>query len=324
LDRIRAALEKRQSVRAELVKYTKAGAAYWAELGIVPIADAGGSLTHFVAIERDITERKRAEDEILQLNSELEDRVRRRTRQLEAANGELEAFSYSVSHDLRSPLNTIHGFGQLLLKSNGSKLDDKGQHYLNRIRAGAQQMGELIDGLLSLAKLSLDPMKFESVDMSAIARRVEQEYRELEPERQVQVNVQDALLVQGDAVLIAVVLQNLLGNAWKYSAKQDAARIDIGSEAGPDGQTVYFVKDNGAGFDMAYADKLFGVFQRLHSNTDFSGIGVGLANVKRVVERHGGRAWAQGTLNVGATFYFTLTGQADDIGSAGLAGPAKP
>ena len=324
LDRIRAALEKRESVRAELVKYTKAGAAYWVELEIVPIADAGGSLTHFVAIERDITERKRAEDEILQLNSELEDRVRRRTRQLEAANGELEAFSYSVSHDLRSPLNTIHGFGQLLLKSNGSKLDDKGQHYLNRIRAGAQQMGELIDGLLSLAKLSLDPMKFESVDMSAIARRVEQEYRELEPERQVQVNVQDALLVQGDAVLIAVVLQNLLGNAWKYSAKQDAARIDIGSEAGPDGQTVYFVKDNGAGFDMAYADKLFGVFQRLHSNTDFSGIGVGLANVKRVVERHGGRAWAQGTLNVGATFYFTLTGQADDIGSAGLAGPAKP
>lgn len=322
LDRIRAALEKRESVKAELVKYTKAGAAYWVELEIVPIADAGGSLTHFVAIERDITERKRAKDEILQLNSELEDRVRRRTRQLEAANGELEAFSYSVSHDLRSPLNTIHGFGQLLLKSNGSKLDDKGQHYLNRIRAGAQQMGELIDGLLSLAKLSLDPMKFESVDVSAIARRVEQECREREPERQVQVNVQDGLLVQGDAVLLSVVLQNLLGNAWKYSARQEAARIDIGCETGPDGQTVYFVKDNGAGFDMAYADKLFGVFQRLHSNTDFAGIGVGLANVKRVVERHGGRAWAQGTLNVGATFYFTLTGQADDISSAGLAGPA--
>ena len=321
LDRIRAALEKRESVRAELVKYTKAGDAYWVELEIVPIADAGGSLTHFVAIERDITERKRAEDEILQLNSELEDRVLRRTKQLEAANRELEAFSYSVSHDLRSPLNTINGFGHLLMKSSGSRLDDKGQHYLNRIRAGAEQMGDLIDGLLSLAKLSRDPLLLEWVDISAIARRVEQECRQHEPERQVQVNVQDTLLVKGDAVLLSVVVQNLLGNAWKYSARQDAARIDIGSEVDADGQTVYFVRDNGAGFDMAYADKLFGAFQRLHSPADFAGTGVGLANVKRVVERHGGRVWAEARLNEGATFYFTLAGK---TGDAKPTGPGNP
>ncbi len=306
LDRIRAALEKGESVSAELINYTKAGVAYWVEFEIVPIADAQGSLTHFVAVERDVTERKQAEEKILQLNTELEDRVQQRTAQLEAANKELEAFSYSVSHDLRSPLNTINGFGQLLLKSNGSNLDDKGQHYLRRIRAGAQQMGKLIDDLLSLAKLSRDPLKLVAVDLSDMARRVEQECREQEPEREVQVLVQDGMLVRGDAVLLSVVVQNLLGNAWKYSAKQEAARIEMGSEAGADGHTVYFVRDNGAGFDMAYADKLFGVFQRLHAPTDFEGTGVGLANVKRVVERHGGRVWAQSRLNDGATFYFTL------------------
>lgn len=308
LDRIRAALEKEEAVRAELINYTKAGDAYWVELEIVPIADAVGGLAHFVSVVRDITARKQAEETILLLNAELEDRVQRRTMQLEAANKELEAFSYSVSHDLRSPLNTINGFGQLLLKTNGSNLDEKGLHYLTRIRAGAQQMGELINGLLSLAKLSRDPLRFESVDISGIARRLEQECRQREPERQVQVQIQDRLVVQGDALLLSVVLQNLFENAWKYSAKQEAPRIDIGSEAGAEGQTVYFVRDNGAGFDMAYADKLFGVFQRLHSPTEFAGTGVGLANVKRVVERHGGRVWAQGRLNEGATFFFTLTG----------------
>jgi PAS domain S-box-containing protein len=306
LDRIRAALEKGEPVRAELINYNKASDAYWVEFEIVPIADAQGIFTHFVAIERDITERKQAEAQILQLNAQLEDRVRQRTAQLEAANRELEAFSYSASHDLRSPLNTINGFSQMLLKTNSSNLDAKGQHYLNRIRAGAQQMGELIDGLLMLAKNSRDPLRFQTVDISAIDRRMEQEFHEQEPERQVQVQVQDAMLVRGDSVLLSVVMQNLLGNAWKFSARREAARIDVGSEAGADGQTVYFVKDNGAGFDMAYADKLFGVFQRLHSPTDFMGTGVGLANVKRVIERHGGRVWAQSRPDEGATFYFTL------------------
>ena len=320
-NRIRAAVEKRESVRAELVKYTKAGSAYWVDLEVVPIADAQGSLTHFVAIEWDITERKQAEEQILQLNAELEARVQRRTRQLEAANSELEAFSYSVSHDLRSPLNTINGFGQLLLKSNGKNLDDKGQHYLGRIRAGAQQMGDLIDGLPSLAKLSRDPLHLEPANISAVTRRIEQECRERDPERQVQVQVQDGMLVLGDAVLLSVVMQNLLGNAWKYTSRQAAARIDMGSETAADSQTVYFVKDNGAGFDMAYVDKLFGVFQRLHSPADFEGTGVGLANVKRVIERHGGRVWATGRPNEGASFYFTLSAKAGETGGAGTTGP---
>ena len=306
LDRIRTALQKGEAVVAELTNYNKAGDAYWVELEIVPIADALGGITHFVAIERDVTERKQAEEKILQLNVDLEDRVRRRTAQLETVNVELEAFSYSVSHDLRSPLNTINGFGQLLLKSNGNNLDQKGQHYLSRMRAGAKQMGELIDGLLLLAKLSRDPLKLGRVNISEIARRVERELREQEPERQVQVQVQDGLVVTGDALLLLVVVQNLLGNAWKYSSKQETARIEIGSENGADGQKVYFVRDNGAGFDMAYGDKLFGVFQRLHSPADFAGTGIGLANVKRVIDRHGGRVWAHGRLNQGATFYFTL------------------
>jgi PAS domain S-box-containing protein len=306
LDRIRAALEKGEPVRAELINYNKAGSAYWVEFEIVPIADAQGIFTHFVAIERDITQRKQAEEQILQLNAQLEDRVQQRTAQLEAANRELEAFSYSVSHDLRSPLNTINGFCQMLLKTHSDHLDEKGQHYLNRIRAGAQQMGELIDGLLMLARLSRDPMRLQSVDLSAIAMRIEQELREREPEREVQVQVQDGLRVRGDSVLLSLVLQNLLANAWKFSSKLADARIEIGSEIAADGQTVYFVRDNGAGFDMTYADKLFGVFQRLHSPSEFAGTGVGLATVKRIVERHGGHVWAQSSLNEGATFYFTL------------------
>ena len=321
LDRILAARKIGESVRAELIRYTKSGKEYWVELEAVPITNAQGNLTHYVAIERDVTERKQAEEKILQLNVDLEDRVRRRTAQLEAANAELEAFSYSVSHDLRSPLNTINGFGQLLLKSNGNNLDQKGQHYLSRIRAGAHNMGELIDGLLSLAKLSRDPLKLEMLNLSDLARRIEQECREREPERQVQVQVQDGLQVQGDALLLSVVMQNLLGNAWKYSARQEVAKIEIGSEAGTHGQTVYFVKDNGAGFDMAYVDKLFGVFQRLHSPSDFSGTGVGLANVKRVVERHGGRVWAEGRVNEGASFYFTLSGETKDASSVSVVHP---
>ena len=306
LDRISAALEKGEPVRVELINYTKSGTAYWVELEMVPLGDDSGGLTHFVSIARDITDRKRAEDKILQLNSDLEVRVQQRTRELEAANRELEAFSYSVSHDLRSPLNTINGFSQLLQKSNARNLDDKGQHYLNRIRTGAEQMGHLIDGLLALAKLSRNALKVETVDLSGIARHFERECGEREPNRRVQIVIEDGLYVRGDAVLLTVVVQNLFENAWKYSARQEAARIEIGSEAGADGQTVYFVRDNGAGFDMAYADKLFGVFQRLHSPSDFAGSGVGLANVRRVVERHGGRVWAHGSVNAGATFYFTL------------------
>lgn len=324
LDRIRAALEKWQPVRAELINYTKTGEEYWIELEIVPIADETGWFTHWVAVERDITERKRVEVEILELNASLEARVQERTLQLNAANRELEAFSYSVSHDLRSPLNSIDGFGQMLLKTNQQHLDDRGRHYLNRIRAGVQQMGELIEGLLSLAKMSRDQLHLQAVDLSLLSQRVMQECRERDPEREVQVSIQDGLRVVGDPTLLLVAMQNLVGNAWKYTARQAHASIEIGCETAPGGETVYVVRDNGAGFDMAYAGKLFGAFQRLHAPSEFSGTGIGLANVKRVIERHGGRVWAESRQNEGATFYFTLCGQTIAASDDGTTGQEKP
>jgi PAS domain S-box-containing protein len=271
------------------------------------VHDDQGEPTRVLAINTDIRERKQAQNEILRLKAGLEQRVLQRTAQLQAANQELESFAYSVSHDLRTPLSTIDGFGQLLAKVDGNNVSEKGKHYLNRIRAGAKQMGELIEGLLSLAQLSREQIKLENVDLSAISKQVEQACREREPERQVQVHIQDGLSAHGDPRLLSAVLQNLLGNAWKFTSRQVLARIDVGSELGADRDTIFFVKDNGAGFDMAFADKLFGTFQRLHLHEDFSGTGVGLATVKRVIERHGGRVWAESKLNEGATFYFTLT-----------------
>lgn len=324
LDRIRAALEQSLPVRAELINYTKSGQQFWIEIDIVPIADETKGSTHFVAVQRDITERKLAEREILELNASLEDRVRERTLQLEAANRELEAFSYSVSHDLRSPLNTIDGFSQMLFKTNQQHLDDKGRHYLTRIRSGVQQMGELIEGLLSLAKIGRDPLRLQRLDLSVLGKRVVQGCREQEPQRDVQVSIQDGLWVIGDSTLLLVVMQNLVENAWKYTSRRTHASIEVGSETAPCGETIYVVRDNGAGFDMAYADKLFGAFQRLHSPSEFLGTGIGLANVKRVVERHGGRVWADSRPNEGASFYFTLNAQTTEASDAGSTGQEKP
>lgn len=306
LDRIRTALKNRQAVRAEIVVSTKSDQDLWLEIDIAPIADASGRFTHWVAVERDVTERRQQQQEILSLNSELEERVLLRTAQLATANRELESFAYSVSHDLRSPLNTIHGFSQLLTKIDGENVSEKGHHYLERIGVGVKQMGDLIEGLLTLAHLSREQLKSEKVDLSAIARRIDLDNREREPQRQVQVHVQDGLSAYGDPRLLSSVFQNLLGNAWKFTARQPLARIEVGSRVGADGETIFFVKDNGAGFDMAFAHKLFGTFERLHSPGDFAGTGIGLATVKRVIERHGGQVWAEGKVNEGATIYFTF------------------
>jgi light-regulated signal transduction histidine kinase (bacteriophytochrome) len=216
-----------------------------------------------------------------------------------------------VSHDLRSPLSTIAGFSQLLAKTDGDKISEKGKHYLDRIRTGARTISELIEGLLSLAQLSRQPVDMQDVDLSQLARQVEQACRERESERQVQVHIQDGLSVRGDPRLLLAVMQNLLGNAWKFSARQVQARIDVGRDTSADGQPRYFVKDNGAGFDMAHAKRLFGTFERLHSQAEFSGTGVGLSTVQRVIQRHGGRVWAESQVNQGATFYFTLGQTAD-------------
>ncbi len=258
-------------------------------------------------------ERKQAQDEILRLNAELEERVRQRTAQLEAANQELEAFSYSVSHDLRTPLSAIDGFSGLLDKeiSAGGMTSARGQHYLTRIRAGVGQMGELINALLSLAQVSKTSLRWDSVNLSALAQEVLNGYQERTPGRSVLLQVAPDMRVQGDARLLRQLLDNLLGNAWKFSAGQPQTRISFGREPGSEGQDVYVVRDNGAGFDMAYSEKLFGAFQRLHTVAEFEGTGIGLATVHRIVTRHGGKVWAESAPGQGATFYFTLGGPRD-------------
>jgi signal transduction histidine kinase len=274
--------------------------------GLLVLGFAALLIRQVDSLEKRSVELRQATDEIRLLNSELEKRVSRRTAQLEASNQELEAFSYSVSHDLRAPLKTINGFSHLLERTLIGNVGEKGQHYLNRIRAGTRQMGELIDGLLSLAQLSRDKLQLSEVNLADIARSICKECRERDPERQAQILVQEPMRAMGDQRLLSVVLQNLIGNAWKFTSRVEMARIEVGSQPQDAGETVYFVKDNGAGFDMAYADKLFGTFQRLHSPGDFAGTGIGLATVKRVIDRHGGRIWAQSKEGVGAVFFFTL------------------
>ena len=245
------------------------------------------------------------------LREELDERQRaeqalkRRTDELGAVNKELETFSYSVSHDLRSPLRSINGFSQALLEDYGDKLDDEGKGFLARVRAASQRMGQLIDDLLNMSRVTRGEAHFETVDVSALARSIVAELQQNEPERQVAVVIADGLEAEGDAQLLRVALGNLIGNSWKYTGKQQQANIEVGV-AEHDHELAYFVRDDGVGFDMAYADKLFGAFQRLHSAGEFDGSGIGLATVQRVIHRHGGRVWAESEVGQGATFYFTL------------------
>lgn len=233
------------------------------------------------------------------------EQVKRQAKLLEAANKELEAFSYSVSHNLRAPLRSIDGFSLALLEEYGDKVDEQGRRYLERVRAGAQRMGELIDDMLTLSRTTRGDMSLEEMDLSAMAGEIVADLKRAEPGRKVEFVAAGDLRATADRRLIRVVLENLLGNAFKFTAKHETARIEFGrTETG--GTSAYFIRDNGAGFDMAFADRLFGVFQRLHSEDEFSGTGIGLASVQRIVHRHGGRVWAEGQVEKGATFYFTL------------------
>ena len=255
-------------------------------------------------------EAERQKAAVEELNAELERRVLGRTAELQAANKELESFSYSVSHDLRSPLRSIDGFSKALLEDYSDRLDDEGVGYLRRVRAASQRMGQLIDDLLKLSRITRSEMSREQVDLSAAARAVVGELRKAQPGRRVTCRIAEGVTADGDGRLLRVALENLLSNAWKFTANRQDALIEFGATE-RDGRPVYFVRDNGAGFDMAYAGKLFGAFQRLHAMTEFEGTGIGLSIVQRVVRRHGGDVWAEAAVGEGATFFFTLDGKGD-------------
>ena len=248
----------------------------------------------FLGVTKDITERKVAEQQILD-----------RTTELEAANAELEAFGYSVSHDLRAPLRGMDGLSQALLEDYGDSLDGVAKDYLSRISKASRRMGQMIDDILKLSRATRQEIQVLDVDLSTLAQELLSELAARDDGRAVSFKVASDISVRGDPKLLRVVLDNLLGNAWKFTGNVESAHIEFGRHW-EDDVAVYFVRDNGAGFDMAFADKLFGIFQRLHSTTEFEGTGVGLATVARLVRRHGGRVWAEGRVNEGATFYFTL------------------
>jgi light-regulated signal transduction histidine kinase (bacteriophytochrome) len=257
-------------------------------------------------LANDITERLLAQQALSQLNETLERRVDERTRELAISNQELESFSYSVSHDLRAPLQVIDGFSQTLAARHAAALDPKARHYLERIRENTRRMSQLIDDLLALARVTRAELLSETFDLSVHARRSVDQLRQRFPGRDVRVEIEEPLPCRGDPRLLAVVMENLIGNAWKFTSRTPGALIQVGRRTGEEGEDVFFVADNGAGFDMAYADKLFKAFQRLHAMTDFEGTGIGLATVHRIVTRHGGRVRAQASPGRGARFEFTL------------------
>lgn len=270
-----------------------------------PLSDPRGTMTSVVGFRVDLTARKLAEEKIRGMNVELEKRVRERTAALEDANNELQAFCYSVSHDLRSPLRSVTGFCHALLEEYGEKLDTNARHYMERACDGALRMGHLIDDLLRLSQISRAELRLENIDMTSLARNLLAACQSQDPEREVKVRVAAKLRLRGDGRLIQIALENLLANAWKFTGKKSNALIEVGARE-EKGSTVFFIRDNGDGFSMAHVNQLFGVFQRLHSADDFPGTGIGLAIVNRIIQRHGGCLWAEATRGQGATFFFTV------------------
>ncbi|RYF64781.1 MAG: hypothetical protein EOO22_23795, partial [Comamonadaceae bacterium] len=275
--------------------------------------EPGVDVARLVQVE-DVTERVRAEAAVQALNRTLEARVAARTRELSDANRELESFAYSVSHDLRAPLRGIEGFSRMLGERHAGGLDATGRDYLDRVRKGTARMGELIDALLKLARIGRAEPEVADVDLSSVAADVASGLAEAEPGRHVELRVQPGMHAQGDRTLLQNLLENLLGNAWKFTRGRDHARIEFTREPGSEGRDWFVVRDNGAGFDPDYANKLFKPFQRLHSQDEFPGHGIGLASVKRIIERHGGEIEAEGRPGQGATFRFTL-GTATGLGT---------
>jgi len=293
-EQFRDALHERRSITFETLF-----AGRWYETRLFPFA---GGVAAYV---RDVTARKSEQQRVLEVNAELERRVAERTMQLELANKELESFSYSVSHDLRAPLRAIDGFSQALLEDYGEGLEPRGRRYLDRVRRAAQRMADLIDALLKLAKVARAPIGYAKIDLSAMAAAAIAELREGEPKRAVAVEIEPGLRALGEPHLVHIMLVNLLGNAWKFTRRTQHAQVCVGKNS----EGEFYVRDNGAGFEMDYANKLFGAFARLHSSDEYEGTGIGLATVARIVHRHGGVIRAEGAPEAGATFYFTLPGE---------------
>jgi PAS domain S-box-containing protein len=321
LEEIKAQLLSQGDWEGELVHTTEDGSRMVAASRWILHRDEHDKPKAIIEVSNDITDRKQAEREIRRLNEELEQRVADRTAQLQAANEELEAFSYSVSHDLRAPLRHLNGFSQALIEDCSDKLDEVGKSYLAEVRHASQEMAQLIDDVLQLARVTRSEMRREQVDLSELARSVAAELQKRDPQRTVTVTIKEGLFTRGDKRLLKIVLTNLLDNAWKFTSRQEHPQINFG-EVEKVGETSYYVRDNGAGFDMAYANKLFGAFQRLHTAGEFEGTGIGLATVKRIVHRHGGLVSAEGRVNEGATFYFSIPSlkEAGDERQSDLAG----
>jgi signal transduction histidine kinase len=315
-DRKIDALEQKACEKADVVEAVRENTCSKAETEIALLVQQARDLADSVETIREVT-LEHSDSQIAALvhselvtrtlNEELERRVLERTRQLETANRELEAFCYSISHDLRAPLRALDGFSQELLMRYADGLDKQGQHYLRRVRVGTQRMGCLIDDLLKLSRVTRSDMRSEWVDLTSLAEAVFAELRELDPKREVTFTARPGLSAEGDPSLIRIVLENLLGNAWKFTAKNPTALIAF-DRTQVQGRPAFVVRDDGAGFDMAYADKLFRAFQRLHSDREFAGTGIGLATVHRILQRHGGEVWAEGAVGRGAAFSFTIPG----------------
>ncbi|MHB9029984.1 MAG: sensor histidine kinase, partial [Candidatus Latescibacterota bacterium] len=273
----------------------------WFLANFIPLLDDKQNIWQILGTAVDITVRKKAEESVIRLNK----RLRRQTIQLEATNKELESFSYSISHDLRAPLRSLDGFSQALEEDYADKLDEQARDYTSRIRAAAQRMARLIDDLLQLSRTTRAELNYTTVNLSEQAQSVIEELRQTEPGRKVEITIQEVIVAEGDETLLRQVLQNLLGNAWKFTSHREDARIEFGVKR-EENRKIYFVRDNGAGFDMQYAEDLFVPFRRMHSETEFPGSGIGLSTVKRIIDRHGGNIWAESEPGKGSTFYFTL------------------
>ncbi len=295
-----------QTWRGEFINRRKDGTLYHDEHTITPVRSAKGEITHFITIMQDITHRREAEEKTRQWNEELEQRVRERTSQLEDANQELEAFSFSVSHDLRAPLRHIEAFVGLLGQSLGQGLSEETRHCLSVITDSTKQMARLIDDLLDFSRVGRTELRYDRLDLDHLLAQTIQELQAETRGRSILWKKSPLPQVQADRALLRQVFRNLLSNAVKYTRRRDPAEIEIGCAPPGGAETIFFVRDNGVGFDMQYAGKLFGVFQRLHAEDQFEGTGIGLANVRRIVSRHGGRTWAEAKVNGGATFYFSL------------------